>query len=164
LRQHADFSKEISHSQKISFANTKKNSKVNEPIVLDSFALVAFYHKEGGWQKVQKTLYDLAASGQKALLSVINWGEFYYTIKRRVGKRKAEGALALLAQLPVEILPADIDLVKEAAEIKSDYPVSYADAFCIATAQRFQGRVFTNDPEFTSVADIVPVVWLVPPG
>jgi hypothetical protein len=45
-----------------------------------------------------------------------------------------EEALALLEQLPIKILPVDKDLVKEAAEIKSDYAVSYADAFCIALA------------------------------
>lgn len=44
------------------------------------------------------------------------------------------------------ILSIDERLVKEAAEIRSDYAVSYADAFCIATAQRsgghFQMKIF----------------------
>ena len=51
-------------------------------------------------------------------------------------------------------------LVKEAAEIKSEYPISYAEAFCIATARLSTGRVLTNDPEFKSVALLVPIVWL----
>ena len=37
---------------------------------------------------------------------------------------------------------------KEAAEIKSDFPVSFADAFCIGLAQRINGQVLTNDPEY----------------
>jgi predicted nucleic acid-binding protein len=133
---------------------------MNGTIVLDSFALVSFFHKELGWEKMQKVFYELSSSRQKALLSLINWGEFYYIIKRKVGKRKAEEALALLEQLPVTILSVDEKLVKEAAEIKSDYAVSYADAFCIATAQRSNGQIFTNDPEFKLVKHLVTVIWL----
>lgn len=138
----------------------EKSWRMNETIVLDSFALVSLFHKEPGWEKMRQVLYELSSSGQKAFLGVINWGEFYYIVKRRVGKRKAEEALVLLEQLPVRIVSVDDKLVKEAAEIKSDYPVSYADALCIATAQRSNGRIFTNDPEFKSVQHLVPVIWL----
>lgn len=76
------------------------------------------------------------------------------------GKHKAEKTLALLEQLPVAILSVDDQLVKEAAEIKADYPVSYADAFCIATAQHSKAEILTNDPEFKSVQHLVTVKWL----
>jgi predicted nucleic acid-binding protein len=133
---------------------------MNDCIVLDSFALVCFFHKEPGWDKVKAVLYDLSSSDQKAFLSAINWGEFYYIIKRRVGKDKAEEALALLEQLPITIVSVDNDLVKEASEIKADYPVSFADAFCIATAKRLKCQVLTNDPEYESVEHLVTVSWL----
>lgn len=133
---------------------------MNETIVLDSFALVIFFHRERGWEKIKQIFYELASSGQQAFLNIINWGEFYYIIRRRVGKQKAEEALALLEQLPIKVISVDDKLVKEAAEIKSDYPVSYADAFCIVTAQRLSGQIFTNDPEFKSVRHLIPVVWL----
>ena len=134
---------------------------MNASIVLDSFALVSFFHKEPGWEKVKEVFYGLSSAKQKALLSIINWGEFYYIVKRRVGKRKAEESLALLEQLPVTITPVDDALVKEAAEIKADYPVSYADAFCIATARRSKSEILTNDPEFKAVEHLVAVIWLV---
>ena len=102
----------------------------------------------------------LSSSNQKAFLSAISWGEFFYVVKRRVGKNQAEEALALLAQLPITIPPVDNELVKEAAEIKSDYPVSYADAFCIALAQRSDCQVLTNDSEFKSVQHLMTVAWL----
>jgi predicted nucleic acid-binding protein len=129
-------------------------------VVLDSFALLSLFHKEPGWETVRQVLQDLTSSGQKALLSVINWGDFYYIVKRKVGKNKAEEVLALPEQLPVEVVSVDKTIVKEAAEIKSDYPVSYADAFCVALAQRANGAVFTNDPEFKSVEHLVQVAWL----
>ncbi len=66
----------------------------------------------------------------------------------------------MIEQLPIEVLPVDDDLVKEAAEIKAQYPVAYADAFCIATAIRENGTVVTNDPEFKSVIKLVEIMWL----
>jgi len=133
---------------------------MKDTIVLDSFALVSFFHKEPGWETVQKAFYTLSSSGRNALLNVINWGEFYYITKRKVGWRMAEEALVLLEQLPVTILSVDEKLVKEAAELKSDYAVSYADAFCIATALSSSGKIFTNDPEFRLVEHLVTVIWL----
>ena len=133
---------------------------MSDPIVLDSFALVCFLHKEPGWDKMKAVFYDLSSSEQKAFLSAINWGEFYYIVKRRVGKDKAEEALALVEQLPITIVPADNESVKEAAEIKSDFPVSFADTFCIALAQRLNGEILTNDPEYESVQHLVNVSWL----
>jgi hypothetical protein len=50
-------------------------------------------------------------------------GEAHYIVRRTVGERKAE-TLILLEQLPVAIISADDQLVKEAVTIKSDYPVS----------------------------------------
>ena len=81
-------------------------------------------------------------------------------MKRRFGKRKAEESQALIEQLPVTILPVDNALVKKAAEIKADHPVSYADAFCIATARRSEAKILTNDPEFKSIKHLVTVIWL----
>jgi len=68
--------------------------------------------------------------------------------------------LALLEQLPIGILSIDDQLVKEAAEIKAEYPVAYADAFCIALARRVQGCVITGDPEFKSVKNLIAIEWL----
>ncbi len=129
-------------------------------IVLDSFALLSLFHKEPGWEKVRETLQDLAHTGSTAFLNIINWGELYYIVRKRVGKRQAEEAIALVEQLPITIVSVDDLLVREAAEIKADYPVSYADAFCIATALRQQAEILTSDPEFQSVAHLVPIVWL----
>jgi predicted nucleic acid-binding protein len=133
---------------------------MNPPIILDSFALLCFFHKEPGWEKVKSLLGDLSRIGDKALLSRINWGEFYYILHRRVGRDKTEEALSLLDQLPIDILPVDDLLVREAAEIKARHPIPYADTFCAALAQRHSGRILTGDPEFEVVEKLVDVHWL----
>jgi ribonuclease VapC len=133
---------------------------VSEKLVLDSFALVSLYHREPGWQVVQRALYEQEKAGTRALLSWINWGEFFYIVKRRVGPAKTVEALRLLEQLPIELCPVDHTLVRSAAEIKSEHALSYADAFCVATAQRVDATVLTGDPEFESVERIIKIRWL----
>ena len=133
---------------------------MTEPVVLDSFALVSLFHKEAGWRKVRDTLHALLAQGEKAQLCLINWGEFYYVVKRRVGQEKAEEALVLVQQLPIALVSVDDRLVKEAATLKSEYPISYADAFCIATALRWSGQILTNNSEYRVVEHLVKVMWL----
>ena len=133
---------------------------MSEKLVLDSFALVSLFHKEPGWEKVRAALYEQQRGGSKAFLNWVNWGEFFYIVKRKVGTARATEALHLLEQLPIELVPVDLPLVREAAEIKSEHAVSYADAFCIATAQRFSGTVLTSDPEFHAVEHLITVRWL----
>ncbi|MGH7926371.1 MAG: type II toxin-antitoxin system VapC family toxin [Candidatus Binatia bacterium] len=130
---------------------------MSEKLVLDSFALVSLFHREPGWEIVQKALYDQDKAHTRAVFNWINWGEFYYIVKRRVGAAKTTDALNLLEQLPIEIFPVDQPLVRAAAEIKSEHAVSYADAFCVATAQRLDGTVLTNDLEFKSVERLIKI-------
>lgn len=133
---------------------------MSEKLVLDSFALVSLYHREPGWQVVQRALYEQEKARTRAILNWINWGEFFYIVKRRVSPDKTVEALRLLEQLPIELFPVDQTLVRAAAEIKSGHAVSYADAFCIATAQRLDATVLTGDPEFDSVDRLVKIRWL----
>jgi predicted nucleic acid-binding protein len=133
---------------------------VREPLVLDSFALVSLFHRESGWERVQAALYEQARAGTRALLNWISWGELLYVVRRRVGADGAEEMLQRVEQLPVELVAVDLALVRAAAEIKSEYAVSYADAFCVATARRVNGAVMTSDPEFRAVQHLVKVRWL----
>ena len=133
---------------------------MSEKLVLDSFALVSLYHREPGWQVVQRALYDQEKAGTRAVLNWINWGEFYYVVRRRVGAARTRDALYLLEQLPIELYPVDQSLVLAAAEIKSEHALSFADAFCVATAQRLDATILTNDAEFESVEPSVKIRWL----
>lgn len=133
---------------------------MSEKLVLDSFALLSLYHREPGWRVVQKALYDQDKARTRAVLNWINWGEFFYIVKRRFGSARTTDALHLLEQLPIELYPIDQPLVRAAAEIKSDHALSYADAFCVATAQRLDAVILTNDPEFESVESLTKIRWL----
>ncbi|MBI3185144.1 MAG: type II toxin-antitoxin system VapC family toxin [Myxococcales bacterium] len=128
--------------------------------MLDSFAVVCFFARQRGWEDVRARLREEASARRKALLSLINLGECYYVAALRAGAERARHLVQLLDRMPVEVVGVDRPLALRAAEIKADYPISYADAFCVATAEAREARVMTGDPEFKSVEELVDVEWL----
>jgi predicted nucleic acid-binding protein len=94
------------------------------------------------------------------LISLINLGEVVHITERERGLAEAQEVLAMVEQLPIEILPVDHQTVLAAAHIKAGYPVAYADAFAIVAAQEHEAMLVTGDPEFESVKDIVALEWL----
>ena len=68
--------------------------------------------------------------------------------------------LGRIHQLGIEILSVPDSLVFKAAEIKSEYPISYADCFAVACAVENSAVLVTGDPEFESVAHMINIEWL----
>ena len=128
--------------------------------VLDSYAVLAYLGGESGQKRVQEVLQQTIDGRSKAVLTLINLGEVAYIVERSQGLVRAQEALGLIEQLPVEILPADKDLVLAAAHIKANYPLAYADAFTVAAGLRTEGIILTGDPEFETVTDLVQVEML----
>jgi len=128
--------------------------------VLDSFALLSYLEGEVGKEQVQTILHQAESGECQALASIINLGEVLYITEREQGLPQAQAVIALIDQLPIEILPASREVVFDAAHIKANYPVAYADAFAIAAVQRHRAIVITGDPEFESVKELIHIEWL----
>ena len=128
--------------------------------VLDSFAVIAFFENEPGAEQVGKMLKQARDDDAHLLMSVVNWGEVYYILKRASGVEAAERALSALATLPVAVVPADADLTLAAARIKSERKMSYADCFAAALAKTRKAELVTGDREFEEVAGQVKIAWL----
>ena len=128
--------------------------------VLDSFALLAYLGGEVGEGRVKEILHDASRGESRAFLSLINLGEVVYITERERGLAKAQEVLAIIEQLPIEILSIDRHVVLEAAHVKANYPVAYADAFAITAAQANDGVLVTGDPEFEAVKDFVRIEWI----
>jgi PIN domain nuclease of toxin-antitoxin system len=62
--------------------------------VLDSYAMIAFFEDEPGAQAVASLLRKLLANWSKGYMSVINWGEMYYSVMREQGLMEAETVLS----------------------------------------------------------------------
>jgi predicted nucleic acid-binding protein len=93
-----------------------------------------------------------------------NRGEaLYITItERERGLVEARRTLGAVDQLPLEIVSISRATVLAAAHIKTRFPISYASAFAVVTAQNHGGIVMTGEREFEplAAAGIVAVAWL----
>jgi len=128
--------------------------------VLDTFALLAYLQDEPVASRIEKLLESAENGKCRLIISIINLGEILYITERRGGVSKAQDTLALIQQLPIEILPADEQAVFSAAHIKANHALSYADSFAVAAAVDKNAVILTDDPEFESVETIATVEWL----
>ncbi|KKM10762.1 hypothetical protein SY88_11780 [Clostridiales bacterium PH28_bin88] len=129
-------------------------------VVLDSFALLAYLQGEQGALEVKEFLRRAASGKFSVEMTVVNLGEVYYITARSFGKQRAEEMLAMLGYLPIKVINADRELTLAASRIKAEYPISYADAFAAALAQRGDLPVVTGDPEFSHLESTISVIWM----
>ncbi len=129
-------------------------------ILFDSHALLKFSQDEKGADKVEKFLLFSWNRKLKAYLSEINLGEIYYISIRKLGLESAKLYLEQLLDLPIAIISPSSEIIREAAEIKAQYAISYADCFAVATALKYSASIITGDPEFKKVDHIVTIEWL----
>ncbi len=132
-------------------------------LVLDSWALLAWLNDEEPAASAVERLLERAEKKQTSLaMSMINLGEIYYVIARSKSFAEAELTRERLLSSPVAFHPVDNDLVFEAARIKAQHALSYADAFAAALAFRLDAFLVTGDPEFGSLQkkDKLSIHWL----
>ena len=131
--------------------------------VLDSWALLAFFEDEPAAEHVEKLLVKAEEGTHKLLLCVVNWGEIYYNLMRKVSQEAAEQKAREIAGLTIEIVGVDadnLDLVRQAAIYKATRKLSYADAFAAALAKISDAELVTGDQEFKQVEDEIKIGWL----
>ena len=130
------------------------------PFIFDSHALLKFFQKEKGHEKVIHLLEEIRKSGEVKYISAINLGEIIYSTKREFGDQKKLEVLANIERLNFTILPAPNNLIFQAAEYKAQYALSYADCLALASAVEHKATLVTGDPEFKKVESLVDIVWI----
>ncbi|HSE84890.1 MAG TPA: type II toxin-antitoxin system VapC family toxin [Candidatus Binatia bacterium] len=128
--------------------------------VLDSYSLIAYVEGEAGKDTMIEIFRSARDSGKACLLSVVNWGEVYYITLREAGQERADQVAHLISTLPIHIVPADLDLAKQAAIFKSNKKMSFADCFAAALAKHRRVELVTGDEEFKEVEKEVKILWL----
>lgn len=91
---------------------------------------------------------------------MINLGEILYITERARDRTSAQSALAFIEQLLLKVLPIGKQMVLSAAHINANFPLSYVDAFVIASDLSFQGSILTGSPEFQTVAGLAEIHWI----
>lgn len=128
--------------------------------VLDSWALMCYLEQEPGFEKVIELFDEATGSSKPLLMCVVNWGEVYYQVARRLGEAKAQEIERLMQSFPIKLIEADLDLTREAARLKATKHIAYADCFAAALARQKKAELYTGDPEFRSLEKDIKVVWL----
>jgi len=130
---------------------------VKDKILLDTYAVLAYLQGEKGSEVVK----DILASKNTVLMNEINIGETYYILTKSQNLEKAEFFLnTILPSLNIKPLGNTLNDVIEAARIKARYPISYADAFVVATALREKAIIVTGDPDFRHLEQTVKIRWI----
>jgi ribonuclease VapC len=111
-------------------------------IVLDSWAVVRFLENAQPAADLVAALLD----EQRPLMSWINLGEVHYVVRRAHGEDAAIETVRDLRDVLDVRLP-DERAVLDAARIKADHPLAFADAFGAALAIAERATLWTGDPE-----------------
>jgi predicted nucleic acid-binding protein len=127
--------------------------------VLDASALMTFFEGRPGAEKVEELLATSAETKRPLLMSVVNWGEAYYSVSCARGEKAAGEKLKQIAQLPIDIVGVDMELAKVAATLKAEHNLPYADCFAAALTRLKKAMLVTADRDFEIVKEILRIVW-----
>lgn len=128
--------------------------------ILDAHGLMVYLEKEHGYEKVKDLFVKAVENGKNLLMSTVNWGEVFYILVKEYGITEAERIQHIIETFPIEFVPADLSLTKQAALYKTNGNISCADCFAAALAKLCKGEVVTGDKEFKAVEGEVKILWL----
>lgn len=135
-------------------------SKLHQRYVLDSCALINFFQKSKGWQKVEDLLYEASQGKCTLFMSIINLGEVFYIRIREAGELQAHQLLQVIASFPIQMIDVNYDLMLSASRMKAKGGISYADCFAAAIAKKEKAIVVTTDTEFKVLEPDIKIMWL----
>lgn len=128
--------------------------------VLDSWAILAYFQDEPSAEKVADIMADAGDTSSPLLMSVINVGEVWYSIARRLSPRHGDSAVRELRNLGIIFVDIDWELAAVAARFKSKGGISYAECLAAAVAKKSRGAVITGDREFERLSSDISIIWL----
>lgn len=127
--------------------------------VLDASAVMAFLDNRRGADRVRELFIAAAESQRPLLMSVVNWGEVYYSVWQSWGQAALGEKMGGVERLPIEVVDVDMDTTKLAASLKARHKLPYVDCFAAALAQQKKATLVTTDKDFVQVEKQVTVLW-----
>jgi predicted nucleic acid-binding protein len=129
-------------------------------LVLDSFALLAYFFGEAAGSRVRDILREASAGNARLMLTTVNLAEVAYRLERAWGEDRMLEALALIDSYPIQTIGIDRELALAAARFKASHNIALADCLAAALAHRLNAAVLTGDPDFQRLEPAVAVEWL----
>jgi uncharacterized protein len=116
--------------------------------VLDAWAILAWVGDEAPAAEEVDLLLKKSEQGSiRLFVSIINLGEVYY----RLAKRNPDVADRVRNELPagpINVISVTDEQVWQAAGLKAEYSISYADAFAASLAIEMGAELVPGDPDF----------------
>ena len=128
--------------------------------VLDSWAILSFFHDEPAAEKVETIIAEAHTLSIPMFMSVVNVAEVWYIIARRRSQSDANAAVQSLRQLGVNFVEAHWELAQEAGRFKAKNRMSFADCFAAALAKDKAATLLTGDKEFKQIEREITISWL----
>jgi ribonuclease VapC len=118
--------------------------------------------KEPAASQVQSIVEGASRGEVRLSMSRMNHGECVYLVRKNLPLGTASMALSRVEALPIELLSVSDKLIDSAVDLKSVYPISFADAFAVAQAIELSCPLLTGDPDFVALeqAGVVRLHWV----
>jgi ribonuclease VapC len=129
-------------------------------VVLDSYALLAYFRAEESGKVVLELLDRAQKHDRKLHMTEVNYAEVKYMILRKDGPEAWKRAAEVLLTLPVEFHVVTRLLADSAADFKAAHKMSLADGFAAALTKRMKAELVTGDPEFRAIEGEIKVRWI----
>jgi ribonuclease VapC len=128
--------------------------------VLGAHALLAFFRGEDAGVPVKELLHKAATADRPLHMTEVNYAEVKYMLLKKDGAEAWEQAEDVLKSLPLEFHSGGRSLADSAADFKSRFKISLADAFAAALAKEKKAELVTGDPEFKPLEKEIKINWL----
>lgn len=119
--------------------------------VLDANALHRFLLNQPGAEIVEGLFQRARDANTSLMISVVNWGEVYYTLARIQGFPVAQEFMARVRLLPLRVIDADEPITEAAARLKSGHGLPYADCFAAVIAGKNNVLVTADVKDFKRI-------------
>ena len=130
--------------------------------IFDAFAVLCWIQEEPGSSCINHLMEEAEKKAIKIHISAINVGEIFYRLYKNGKSKVAASFLSDIKRkvFPWQVVPATNMRVWEAAKLKGEYMISYADAFAMALAREMGGEIVTRDPEIIAVCNEGRFYWI----
>jgi len=128
--------------------------------VLDSFALIAYFRDEPGAEMMEALLVSAGRKDQAVLMTDVNYAEVKYSILKKDGEESWAEAAKILPGRPIDFHSTTRALADIAADFKSRFKMSLADAFAAALAKEKKAELVTCDAEFKLLEKEIKIHWI----
>jgi ribonuclease VapC len=129
-------------------------------LVLDSWAVIAFFEDEPSGKKIADLIANAQEDGIPVYMTVVNVGEVWYITAREISEEAANNIVKELNGLRIEFMDANWEITQEAARFKSKNRMSYADCYAAALTKLKKGVLVTGDNEFRALDDQIGIHWV----